>query len=266
LSFAWSPATAALLAAALVASCEPTSDAAPVSTRNPATAADVSVERVVLQAYRAIGDRHLNEPDFRRMAQETYRGFASADPALSLQAADRSFTLLREGHQVVSRPTPADPTDGRAWGGMLAELFAASIDASPVLQQTERSTLIKGAMVATTKQLDRNSRYADPTRPRTTASSATAAAASASPSKRTDDKAHPDPRRAGRLAVGQGRRAGRRPDRRGRWRLDDRQDAGRRRAQAARQRRPAGHPDRAARQAAARSPSRCGAAASSRPR
>src|SRR4029078_3674384 len=41
-------------------------------------------------------------------------------------------------------------------------LFAASIDASPVLQQADRSSLIKGAMVATTKQLDRNSRYADP--------------------------------------------------------------------------------------------------------
>lgn len=152
---------AALLAAALVASCEPTSDAAPVSARNPA-AADVSVERVVLQAYRAIGDRHLNEPDFRKMAQETYKGFASADPTLSLQAGDRAFTLLRDGHQVVARPIPSDPTDGRAWGGMLAELFAASIDASPVLQQTERGTLIKGAMVATTKQLDKNSRYADP--------------------------------------------------------------------------------------------------------
>jgi carboxyl-terminal processing protease len=162
LNFALSHASACLLAASLVASCEPTSDAAPVSTRSPATAADVSVERVVLQAYRAIGDRHLNEPDFRRMALETYKGFASADPTLSLQPGDRAFTLLREGHQVVSRPAPADPADGRAWGGMLAELFAASIDSSPVLQQTERGALIKGAMIATTKQLDKNSRYADP--------------------------------------------------------------------------------------------------------
>jgi carboxyl-terminal processing protease len=162
LKVALSPAMATLLAAALVASCELTSDAAPVSARNPAAAADVSVERVVLQAYRAIGDRHLNEPDFRKMAQETYKGFASPDPTLSLQAGDRAFTLLHDGHQVIVRPTPADPADGRAWGGMLAELFAASIDVSPVLQQTERGTLIKDAMVATTKQLDRNSRYADP--------------------------------------------------------------------------------------------------------
>ena len=162
LNFALSHATAALLAASLVASCVPSSDGSSVTTRGPATAADVSVERVVLQAYRSIGDRHLNEPDFRKMSQETYRGFASADPALSLEPGDRSFTLMRDGHQVVSRPTPADPTDGRAWGGMLAELFAASIDASPVLQQSERSALIKGAMVATTRQLDKNSRYADP--------------------------------------------------------------------------------------------------------
>jgi carboxyl-terminal processing protease len=159
LNIALSQAAAALMAASLVASCEPTGD---VAGRNPATAADVSVERVVLQAYRAIGDRHLNEPDFRRMSQETYKGFASADPALSLQAGDRSFTLVRDGRDVVSRPAPADPADGRAWGGMLAELFAASIDVSPVLQQTERGMLIKGAMAATTKQLDKNSRYADP--------------------------------------------------------------------------------------------------------
>jgi Periplasmic protease len=69
---------------------------------------------------------------------------------------------MRDGREVLSRPTPEDPADGRAWGGMLAELFAASVDASPVLQQTERGVLIKGAMAATTKQLDKNSRYADP--------------------------------------------------------------------------------------------------------
>lgn len=162
LNIALSHAAAALLAASLVASCEPTSDSASASARSSATAADVSVERVVLQAYRAIGDRHLNEPDFRKISQETYKGFAAADPELSLQPGDRSFTLLRDGRQVMSRPTPSDPTDGRAWGGMLAEMFAASIDASPVLQQTDRGSLIKGAMVATTKQLDKNSRYADP--------------------------------------------------------------------------------------------------------
>ena len=75
LKIALSPATAALLAASLVASCEPTSDVAPVSARSPATAADVGVERVVLQAYRAIGDRHLNEPDFRKIVIELqFRG------------------------------------------------------------------------------------------------------------------------------------------------------------------------------------------------
>ncbi len=156
--------TAALFAAALVASCETSNGGgnAPVPMRGPAVAADVSVERVVLQAYRAIADRHLYEPDFRKMSAETYRGFASTDPALSLQAGGKAFTVMRDGHEVLSRPAPADTSDGRAWGGMLAELFAASIDSSPVLQQTDRSVLIKGAMSATTKLLDRNSRYADP--------------------------------------------------------------------------------------------------------
>jgi carboxyl-terminal processing protease len=157
-----SHAAAALLAASLVASCETTTDQTTAAARNPATAADVSVERVILQAYRAIGDRHLNEPDFRKMSQETYKGFAASDPALSLQPGDKAFAVMRDGHQVLSRPTPDDPSDGRAWGGMLAELFAASVDSSPVLQTTERGVMIKGAMAATTKQLDKNSRYADP--------------------------------------------------------------------------------------------------------
>jgi carboxyl-terminal processing protease len=159
LKLALSHATATLLAASLVASCEPTGNVSAVQTRN---ASDASVERVILQAYRAIGDRAVTEPDFRKLSLETYKGFAAADPTLSLQSNDRAVTLLHDGHDVISRPTPSDPADGRAWGGVMAELFAASIDASPVLQQTDRGALIKGAMVATTKQLDKNTRYADP--------------------------------------------------------------------------------------------------------
>ena len=105
---------AALIAASLVASCETTTAAtAPAPARSPASAADVSVERVVLQAYRAIGDRHLFEPNFRAMAVETYRGFASSDPALSLVTADQSFTLRRDGKEILTRQTPADKI-GRA--------------------------------------------------------------------------------------------------------------------------------------------------------
>ena len=162
---ALSHAASALLAATLVASCETavgSGSSSPPSARSAATAADVGVERVILQAYRAIGDRHLYDPDFRKMSAETYRGFASTDPLLSLQAGDKAFTITRDGREVVSRPAPADTTDGRAWGGLLAELFAASVNASPVLQQSDRQVLIKGAMTATTKLLDRNSRYADP--------------------------------------------------------------------------------------------------------
>jgi carboxyl-terminal processing protease len=154
---------AALFSAALVVSCA-TSTEAPQATagRSPATAADVNIERVVLQAYRAIGDRHLYEPNFRALSAETYRGFANSDPALVLDTSDGAFTVKRDGRQVLTRPAPGDPTDGRAWGGMLAELMAGSLDASPALQGADRQTLIRDAMTATTKQLDRNSRYADP--------------------------------------------------------------------------------------------------------
>ena len=47
-----------------------------------------TIDRVVLQAYRAIGDRHLYEPNFRNLSVETYRGFASTDPSLVLEASD----------------------------------------------------------------------------------------------------------------------------------------------------------------------------------
>ena len=120
--------------------------------RGPSVAADVNIERVVLQAYRAIGDRHLFEPNFRTLSAETYRGFASADPALSLETSDTSFTVKRDGREVMTRPTPANTSDGRAWGGMLAELLAGSIDSSTTLQESDRQTLVRKTMAATTKQ------------------------------------------------------------------------------------------------------------------
>ena len=155
-------AAGALFAASLVVSCATSTDTPQAQGGKAAVAADVNIERVVLQAYRAIGDRHLFEPNFRTMSAETYRGFASADPALSLQTSDAAFTVKRDGREVLSRPAPSDTSDGRAWGSMLAELMAASVDASPALQQTDRQVLIRDAMTATTKLLDRNSRYADP--------------------------------------------------------------------------------------------------------
>jgi carboxyl-terminal processing protease len=156
-------AAAILLVGALVASCA-TSTEAPQAhgTTGPSVAADVNIERVVLQAYRAIGDRHLYEPNFRALSAETYRGFVNGDPALALETTDASFTVKRDGREVMTRPTPGSTSDGRAWGGMLAELLAGSIDSSPALQESDRQTLIRQAMAATTKQLDRNSRYADP--------------------------------------------------------------------------------------------------------
>ena len=155
-------AAGALFAASLVVSCATSTDTPQAQGGKTAAATDVNIERVVLQAYRAIGDRHLYEPNFRTMSAETYRGFASPDPALSLETSDAAFTVKRDGHEVLTRPAPGDTSDGRAWGAMLAELMAGSVEASPALQQTDRQVLIRDAMTATTKLLDRNSRYADP--------------------------------------------------------------------------------------------------------
>ena len=156
-------AAAALFAASLVVSCATSTETPQAGAgRNPSVAADVNIERVVLQAYRAIGDRHLYEPNFRAISAETYRGFASSDPTMVLETSDGAFTIKRDGREVLTRPAPGDQADGRAWGAMLAELMAGSLEASPALQQADRQALIRDAMTATTKQLDRNSRYADP--------------------------------------------------------------------------------------------------------
>src|SRR5262249_20411485 len=155
-------AVGALFAACLVVSCATSTEPSHLAQgRSPATAADVSIERVVLQAYRAIGERHLYEPNFRNLSAETYRGFASPDQALSLQASDPPVPVRRAGREVTPRRAPTDPAAGRAGGAMLAELMAGSVQASPVLQQTDRQVLIRDALVATTRQLDRNTRYAD---------------------------------------------------------------------------------------------------------
>jgi len=120
------------------------------------------IARFVPSFHPATQNRHLFEPNFRSISTETYRGFASTDPAMVLETSDTAFTIKRDGREVLTRPTPGDPSDGRAWGGMLAELMAGSLDASPSLQGADRQALIREAMTATTKQLDRNSRYADP--------------------------------------------------------------------------------------------------------
>lgn len=155
---------ASLFAACLVVSCATSGDTPQASfpDRGLPTVADSSMERVVVQAYRAIGDRHLYEPNFRNLSSEAYRSFASGDPSLVLETSDGAFTVRRDGKDVITRTTPADPADGRAWGGMLAELMAGSLDASPALQASDRQALIRQAITSTTKQLDRNSRYADP--------------------------------------------------------------------------------------------------------
>jgi carboxyl-terminal processing protease len=158
---ALSHSAVAVLAASVVASCE-TAPSNPSGPARPTAMSDAGMDRVIVQAYRIIGDRHLDQPDFRRMSAETFKGFASADPQLSLRTDGKVYTVVRDGNDVASRPAPADPGDGGAWGNMLTDLFSASLKASSLLQQADRQVLIKGAMVATTKQLDKNSRYADP--------------------------------------------------------------------------------------------------------
>ena len=88
---------ASLFAACLVVSCATSGDSPQASfpDRGLPTVADSSMERVVVQAYRAIGDRHLYEPNFRNLSSEAYRSFASGDPSLALETSDGAFTVRR---------------------------------------------------------------------------------------------------------------------------------------------------------------------------
>ena len=109
-------AAATLVAACLVVSCATSTDTPSSQVDGRSPAGDAGIERVVLQAYRAIGDRHLYEPNFRNLSVEAYRGFASSDSTLVLEASDTSLTVKRDGKEIVSRPAPSDTADGRAWG------------------------------------------------------------------------------------------------------------------------------------------------------
>ena len=150
----------ALVAASLVASCETGGRLTSPADNN--LAAQAGAERVIMTAYRAIGDRALREPDFRTLSLETYRGFASPDPAMSLVSNENGLTVMRDGKPLLNRPAPANPADGRAWGSTMAEILTTTVAASPTLQAADRNALTKGAMDATAKPLDRNTRYADP--------------------------------------------------------------------------------------------------------
>ncbi len=101
----------------------------------------------------------------------------------SLEAGDGAFTVRRDGKEVLTRTTPSDTADGRAWGGMLAELMAGSLDASPALQAGRPPGADPpGHRPPPPSSSTATAATPTPTRRATTASSATVAAASASPS------------------------------------------------------------------------------------
>lgn len=164
LSRACRRAAAALVVGSAVASCAVADDrqtaTAPTATPIPAARA-VPIDRVLYSAFRAIEDRYIETPDFRRLSTEAYRSLALTDPSLKLDPGERSFRVLQGDRLVVERATPG-PADGRAWATMLGELVDASIKASPALTGAERERLLKAAMDGVTRQLDRNTRYADP--------------------------------------------------------------------------------------------------------
>jgi len=150
---------ATLIAAAGVASC--------LSSDGPATSApvpgrDVSAARVMLASYRAIADRYIEERDFRRLTLETVRGAAALDPELKLDDLGASLRLSAGDRVLLDRAAPTSPGDARAWAGVAAEMVEQLIGATPLMRDTTRDRVVKAALDAAAKQLDKNSRYSDP--------------------------------------------------------------------------------------------------------
>jgi carboxyl-terminal processing protease len=150
---------ATLVAAAGVASC--------LSSDGPATSApvpgrDVSAARVMLASYRAIADRYIEERDFRLLTVETVRGAAALDPELRLDDLGATLRLSAGDRVLLDRAVPASSGDARAWAGVAAEMVELLTSATPLMRDATRDRVVKAALDAAAKQLDKNSRYSDP--------------------------------------------------------------------------------------------------------
>lgn len=151
---------AILIAAAAVASCLSADGLAPPTPAAPGR--DVSAARVMLASYRAIADRYIEERDFRLLTLETVRGAASLDPQLRLDDLGGSFRLSAGDRVLLDRAAPGSPADSRAWADVAAEMVEVLTEATPLLKDATRDRVVKAALDATAKQLDKNSRYSDP--------------------------------------------------------------------------------------------------------
>ncbi|MGE0421663.1 MAG: S41 family peptidase [Reyranellaceae bacterium] len=152
---------AILIAAAGVASCLSADGTVPL----PAIAMpgrDVSAARVMLASYRAIADRYIEDRDFHVLTVETVRGAAALDPQLRLDDLGATLRLSAGDRVLLERATPGSPHDSRAWADVAAEMVELLTEATPLMKDATRDRVVKAALDATTKHLDKNSRYSDP--------------------------------------------------------------------------------------------------------
>lgn len=151
---------AILIAAAGVASCLSADGTVQSPIASPGR--DVSAARVMLASYRAIADRYIEERDFRLLTVETVRGAAALDPQLRLDDLGATLRLSAGDRVLLDRAVPAAGNDARAWAEVVAEMVELLTEATPLLKDAKRDRVVKAALDATAKQLDKNSRYSDP--------------------------------------------------------------------------------------------------------
>ncbi len=151
-----------LVAAMGVASCLAADGPTP-----PSPFRDSSVERVLVRGYGAIADRYINAiPDFGPLSAEAIKGVSALDSQLRVEERDGSLVLFLGDRIVAQRPAPTERNDGPAWGEATAGLLKAALDASPPLRAAGRDRVLRAALDGTTRKLDRNSRYSDPSESR----------------------------------------------------------------------------------------------------
>ncbi|QQS13109.1 MAG: S41 family peptidase [Rhodospirillales bacterium] len=154
-------ALAILVGAAAIASC--------LTTEGPTTgvARDPSMGRTLIRGYAAISDRYISEvADFGALSSEALRSVATLDPQVRAEEADGRLRMFVAERMVADRPAPMARGDGPGWGEATAELVEAAYQASTALRAAGKDKVLKAALDGTTRKLDRNSRYADPSEAR----------------------------------------------------------------------------------------------------
>ncbi len=133
--------------------------AALVAAAPPARAADqAELSAVLLSAFTAVAERHLNQPDFPRLTAAGLRGLVAIDRGLSIDR-ERNHLILRSASGVIAR-REVGGLSGAAEASQAAMRFiAAALSASTTLRAQSTEALLRLFLDEALADLDSYSRY-----------------------------------------------------------------------------------------------------------